>query len=216
MGYTYAKNWSPHIDHSILFSIDPLWAVFFLLLANYKLNKLSWIGICISLVGMLIIYLFNNPIWNDFHGFVFGLTSGAGVAAIIMITYTLIKTDHPSRIGFYHGVIGCTLCLIILSYFVITKTFHLPSTREILISLFLGIAFAFAIFCFLQSALYAESYVIGVTGYSLIFFSEIFDWILTRELLSLASMVGTSLIFFGGLKVVLGSYIDEEKKRLAQ
>ncbi len=214
-GFIYAKEWSPNVDHSLLYSIDPLWVILLLLIANYKIAKLSWIGIVLSLIGVVTVYYFNATGWRDLQGFIFGISSGAGLAVIILITYSLIKTDHTCRIGFYHGVIGCIFSLTLLTYFYLTNNVIVPPLREIIISLFFGGAFAYSLFCFIQSTLYVEAYAIGATGYSLIFFTEIFNWILTRELLPLSSIIGVSLIVFGGIKVVLGTYITEEKKRFS-
>ena len=214
-GFIYAKEWSPNVDHSLLYSIDSLWVILLLLFTNYKITRLSWIGIVLSLIGVVLVYYFNATGWRDLQGFTFGISSGAALALIILITYSLIKTDHTSRIGFYHGVIGCVFSLTLLSYFYLTNSVIIPSLREIIISLFFGCAFAFSLFCFIESAFYVEAYAIGATGYSLIFFTEIFNWILTRELLPLSSIIGVSLIVFGGIKVVLGTYFVEEKKRFS-
>ncbi|MDX8430350.1 MAG: DMT family transporter [Candidatus Algichlamydia australiensis] len=211
--YTFAKNWSEVLDHSVLYSIDPLWAVLLLLIAKHKLSKLSWVGIAVSIFGVGIIYTNNYHGWNDLPGFAFGLTSGASLAVIILITYSIVKTDHTSRIGFYHGVIGCLFSLTLLSIFYFIDTIQFPHPREIVISIFLGIAFAYALYCFIQSAFYTEPYVIGVAGYSLIFFTEVLSWIMTREIAPLSTLIGSALIIFGGIKVVLGSYINETKKQ---
>ena len=214
-GFIYARNWSTNIDHSVLYSIDPLWVVLLLLMANYKITKLSLVGIAFSLIGLGVIYYFNANGWRDLQGFTFGISSGAALAIIILITYSLIKTDNTSRIGFYQGVIGCVFSLCLLFYFFMNKNVIYPPLHEIFISIFLGCAFAFSLFCFIQSAFYVEAYAIGATGYSLIFFTEIFNWMLSKELLPLSSLIGISLIVFGGIKVVLGTYFAEEKKRFS-
>ena len=212
--FFYSKIWSPQTDHYLLYSISPLWVVLILLITNYKITKLSLIGIVVSVVGVCVIYYDNAHSWPDFANFTFGILSGALSSFIILITYILIKTDHTSRIGFYHGIIGCIFSLCILFYYFLTDSIMLPPAQEIIIALFLGLAYSLALFCFIQSAFYVEAYVVGVSGYSLIFFTETLNWIMTKELISISSIIGIVLIVFGGIKAVLGTFVSEEKKRL--
>ncbi|GAB5411277.1 MAG: hypothetical protein ChlgKO_03910 [Chlamydiales bacterium] len=210
--FIFSKVWSPETNRSLLYTIDPIWAAITILLTKCKITKLSWTGIFTSVIGVCVIYYTSEHIWGDFKTFSSGIFSGALITINILVLHSLIKTEHTSRIGFYQGIIGSVFSIGILIFHSSVGAFQFPPIEEMIISLFFGIAYSFALFCFIQSAFYIEAFVIRITSYSLIFFTEFMKWAITKELIPTPSIIGIALIIFGGVKVVLGTFAPEEKK----
>lgn len=206
--YFIAKVWISDIDNSMLFSTDALIIpiiLFFLL--NIKIDVLGWIGILIGFIGIGFVYSFDIKL-NTFHGFLGGCTgifSGFGLGVIVILTSYMVKNDPPLRIALYQSFIGT-----ILSGIIVLFNWEMPQISDLLYMICTGTFFALALFLFLDSFFYTEPYVIGVLGYSLVFFVEIFNGIIYKETISSSTIIGSTLICTGGALTIWDSYRNDK------
>jgi drug/metabolite transporter (DMT)-like permease len=118
----------------------------------------------------------------------------------------MVKKDPPLRIALYQALIGVILSGILASF-----DWKMPKMHDLLFMLCMGVFFAFALFLFLDSFFYTESYIIGVLGYSLVFFVEMLNWIIYKEPIITSTIIGSLLICIGGALTIWNSYLTEKK-----
>ena len=207
--YFIAKVWISDIDNSMLFSTDALIILFILFfLLKVKVRALGWLGIFIGFIGIGFIYSFDIK-FNTFYGLLggsIGVFSGIGLGAVVILTSYMVKQDPPLRIALYQALIG-----VILSGIIALFDWKMPQIHDLLFMLCTGVFFAFALFLFLDSFFYTESYIIGVLGYSLVFFVEMLNWIIYKERILTSTIIGSFLICSGGALTIWNSYLTDKK-----
>jgi drug/metabolite transporter (DMT)-like permease len=212
--YFISKTWIDIVDNSILFSSDAiLIPVILFLFLNVKINYLQWIGILIGFCGIGFVYSFDLKL-HTLHGFIaglIGLSSGIGLAVIIVLQSYMVKNDPPLRIALYQSIIGLFSAGMI-AYF----NWQTPTFSDSLYMIFGGIFFAVALFLFLDSFYYTETYVIGVLNYSIVLFVEGLNWIINKEPINLKTIIGSLIIILGGMITIMVTYhLDKKRSKIS-
>ncbi len=206
---SYAHVWVDLIDNAVLFSTDALWVpVILSVFLGKKFHIFIWSGICIGLFGVGMFYFKNFSLYE------FGGISGATIAIIsailmsiiIIMSSYMVKNDPPLRIAFYQLLIG-----LILSGILAIPNWKMPHFDIVIQWMGSGVLYAVALFFFLNSFLYTESFILAVLGYSLIPFTAFFDLLHSELDFNKLVLPGLFLIFVGGLMTILTPYYLERK-----
>ena len=211
--YSLARVWTSTVDNSMLYSIDALCIVIFLWLLGIKVSKLTWVGIIIGVLGIIYVYSFDIHSIFDIVGGIFGTLSGITLAIITVITTYLVLQDPPLRIGLYQSFLGLASSFLIAIILGMVQGWYIPNTSELITMSFSGFFFGMMLFCIWEAFYYTEAYIIGALSYVLPIFVEAINWILTKEVPSLSTIIGTIIISAGCLIVVFEAYIEDKKKK---
>ncbi len=199
--YFASKIWINIIDNSLLFSIDALvipliMYIFF----GVFVSRTAIIGLLIGFLGIAFVNVFDLK-FNSLGGII-GISSGLGLAFIVVITSYMVKKDSPLVIAFYQALIGVVVSGALMC-FTDWKTPNLIDLTSILCQ---AAFFALALFLFLDAFYYTEAYIIGAFSYTLTVFIIFLDALILGKVIDLHSSIGTLLVCGGGLTVIVSSY----------
>lgn len=205
--YTYfaSKIWIDIIDNSLLFSIDSLvipliMYIFF----RVFIGKTAIIGLLIGFLGICFVNVFDFKFYS--WGGIIGISSGIGLAFIVVITSYMVKNDLPLLIAFYQSLIGF-ISAGFLMVFTGWKSLDLINLTSIICQ---AIFFAVALFLFLDAFYYTEAYIIGALGYTLTIFIIFLEALILGKVIDLYSLIGTILVCGGGLIVIINGYYRDK------
>jgi len=137
------------------------------------------------------------------------------LAIITFMTRYMVRRDPPLRIMFYNSLIGVVLFGLITCYFGMRHGWHLPNPSFIPVAILNGIAWAVALFFFLEAFYTTESHVIGAISLLLPFFVETLNWVNNGEIVSWKTMLATVVSSLGAILVIVSSYNEDKKHKRA-
>ena len=180
----------------------PLLAMAFL---HNRINKQLWLAIALGFAGMVIIVKPSSTIFTD-PGNLLGLMAGFVTAIEFLAVKKLDDSDSPLTQMFYFLVIGTAVC----SFLVIGKL-QAISAAHMLMMLATGICLVLFQFLLIKAYMYAKPHEIGAFQYSSVVFAAIFGWMVFRESLDTATIVGTILVCIGGYLSISGRTDNSEE-----
>ena len=183
----------------------PLLAMAFL---HNRINKQLWLAIALGFAGMVIIVKPSSTIFTD-PGNLLGLMAGFVTAIEFLAVKKLDDSDSPLTQMFYFLVIGTAVC----SFLVIGKL-QAISAAHLLMMLATGICLVLFQFLLIKAYMYAKPHEIGAFQYSSVVFAAVFGWMVFRESLDTATIVGTILVCIGGYLSISGrtDKVEEPEK----
>ena len=181
----------------------PLLAMAFL---HNRINKQLWLAIALGFAGMVIIVKPSSTIFTD-PGNLLGLMAGFVTAIEFLAVKKLDDSDSPLTQMFYFLVIGTAVC----SFLVIGKL-QAISAAHLLMMLATGICLVLFQFLLIKAYMYAKPHEIGAFQYSSVVFAAVFGWMVFRESLDTATIVGTILVCIGGYLSISGRTDEEPEK----
>jgi drug/metabolite transporter (DMT)-like permease len=199
--YFASKIWIDVIDNSLLFSIDSLvipllMYIFF----GVFIGRTAVIGLLAGFLGICFVNVFDFKFYS--WGGVIGISSGIGLAFIVVITSYMVKKDSPLVIAFYQSLIGVVSAGVLMC-FTGWKSLDLINLTSIICQ---AVFFAVALFLFLDAFYYTEAHIIGALGYTLTLFIIFLEALILGKVIDLYSLVGTILVCGGGLTVIINRY----------
>lgn len=204
--YAYSKIWAKTVDNSVLLSTE---AIFVPLILSWILKKKysfsTWIGVGVGLIGVGFLTTFNIKLLS-LAGLT-GISSGALLAIIIILTSYIVHNDGPVKIALYQSLIG-----LFASGLLAIFQWETPSLGDAGLLMYSGLLYGLALFLFLDSFYYTEPHILAMLSYSLVFFTELTNWVINQKTPTKETIYGFLFIFFGGLAVILNSYRDDRKK----
>lgn len=199
--YFASKIWINIIDNSLLFSIDSLVIPLIMyLFFGVFVGRTAVIGLLIGFLGICFVNIFDFK-FDSLGGFI-GVSSGIGLAFIVVITSYMVKRDSPLVIAFYQSLIGVVSSGIIMC----CTGWKNPDLINLTSMICQATFFAVALFLFLDSFYYTEAYIIGALGYTLTIFIIFLDALILGKVVDRYSLIGTFLVCGGGLIVVINGY----------
>ncbi len=199
--YFYALDRLPLANAVILNQMNPF---FVLLLASLflkeRIQKIQWGAIVIALVGIFLIV-------KPQSGFMPLPALAALFSALFAAgAYTTIRhlrlTDHPQIIVFYFTTLSTLSALPFINQFV------LPSWKQLLALLSVGVFATTAQYLMTYSYRYAEAGDLSIYSYGNTLFSIVIGLILWQE-------IPDSLSLFGFILILTGAYINYRYKKLS-
>lgn len=207
--FVFSKIWAKSVDYSILLSTESLFVpIIMSIILKIKYKTPVWIGIIIGFIGVGLLSTFNVKIFSAAG--ISGITSGALLAIIVILTSYIVYNDTPSRIAFYQSLIGVVTSGLIAIFNWKNPTFH-----DCGIMAYSGLLYALALFLFLDAFYYTEPHIIAMLGYSLVFFTELLNWITNGGIPTIGTVYGFICILFGGFVVIYNSYKEDIKKHFS-
>ncbi len=217
--YELAKVSIGLIDNSTVHGADALMyalLAFFLLGQRYTLGE--WVGILISIFGVLIVLHFDissiggHPIL----GYLFGLGSSLSLAVILILTSVIVQHDHPLRVAFHQCLCGLLISLIFLFFYGNKIDLHYLSNFNYKSSIGGGVCYATALIFFFRGFLFVEPIVISVLGYSLTIFVMLFNSLIftSIEFLNFPNIISSLIITLGSSILVVQEYRKDKKENL--
>ena len=173
----------------------PLLAMAFL---QNRIGRQLWIAIALGFVGMVIIVKPSASIFTD-PGNVLGLLAGFVTAIEFLAVKKLDDSDSALTQMFYFLLIGTTIC----SFLVIGK-FQAITPEHLMIMLATGVCLVLFQFLLIKAYMYAKPHEIGAFQYSSVVFAAILGWVVFKESLNLATVLGTALVCVGGYLSISG------------
>ena len=199
LGFFLCIRSMPLANAILLLNSAPIYVpmiVFFTV--GIKTTKMAWLGVFISLFGLIIIL---DPVGNAFFHFalLYGLMAGVGSAIATVILRFLSRHYHysASTILFYY-LLFCTLaCGVFLPFVWTAITLH-----ELLLLGAVGI-FGFLFQWFLAKSLqYTKIRLISPLLLSSVVFGALFAWLYWGEMLTWQMWVGTLTLTIGLIMVI--------------
>ena len=173
----------------------PLLAMAFL---HNRISRQLWLAIALGFAGMVIIVkpsasIFTNP------GNLLGLLAGFATAIEFLAVKRLDDTESALTQMFYFLLIGTTIC----SLLVIGKL-QAITAGHFMIMLATGICLVLFQFLLIKAYMYAKPHEIGAFQYSSVVFAAILGWVVFKESLDVATVIGTAMICIGGYVSISG------------
>jgi len=163
--------------------------------ARTQIPATHWIPIVLGLLGITMIL---QPEINGISsGHAFGLLSGMTLAASMVGTRVLSRTDRPSLILLYYILISfaCSLPLGIY-YWQPIPVWTLPYLA------FNGISILLAIWLYTKAYSYAKPSVVSPISYFGVVIAGILGWLIWQHLPNTIAMIGTLIVIGAGLLTV--------------
>ncbi|MBL4906053.1 MAG: DMT family transporter [Sneathiella sp.] len=192
----YAITHMPLADAVALTFTRPL---FLILLAVVFLGEIvrwrRWLATLVGFVGVVIMVQANAEV---------GLASGVALFGALMVALVsvflkkLSRTEAPTTIMFYFGVIGSLISFVPASLVWITPTWEQLAILAVAASFGSG-----ANFCIIRAFSVAEATAVAPFDYTRLIFSGILGFILFSEIPSGWMIVGAGIIVASSLYIVL-------------
>ena len=173
----------------------PLLAMAFL---HNRINRQLWLAIAMGFAGMVIIVKPSATIFTD-PGNLLGLLAGFVTAIEFLAVKKLDESDSPITQMFYFLLIGTVICS-----FLVAGKFQAITASHMLIMLATGICLVLFQFLLIKAYMYAKPHEIGAFQYSSVVFAAILGWVVFKESLDAATIVGTTLVCIGGYLSISG------------
>lgn len=173
----------------------PLLAMAFL---HNRINKQLWLAIALGFAGMVIIVKPSATIFTD-PGNLLGLLAGFVTAIEFLAVKKLDDSDSPLTQMFYFLLIGTVICSIL-----VTGKLQALSATHLLMMLATGVCLVLFQFLLIKAYMYAKPHEIGAFQYSSVVFAAILGWVVFKESLDAATIVGTVLVCIGGYLSISG------------
>ena len=170
---------------------------------KYQLSV--WVGAVIGFFGVGLLSTFNVEILSAAG--ISGIISAIILAIIVILTSYIVHNDPPSRIAFYQLLIG-----VIASGIIAFFNWQTPSFHDLGVMAYTEMLYAIALFLFLDAFYYCEPHIIALLAYSLVFFTELIDWVSNEHIPTEGTIYGFIFIIVGGFIVILSSYRQDIKK----
>ncbi|BBM02983.1 hypothetical protein GL2_30570 [Microbulbifer sp. GL-2] len=163
--------------------------------ARAQIPVTHWLPIVLGLLGITLIL---QPEINGISsGHAFGLISGITLAASMVGTRILSRTDRPSLILLYYILISfaCSLPLGIY-YWQPIPAWTLPYLA------FNGVSVLLAIWLYTKAYSYAKPSVVSPISYFGVVIAGILGWLIWQHLPNITAMIGTLIVIGAGLLTV--------------
>lgn len=208
--FVFSKIWANGVDYSILLSMESIFVpIFMSAILKVKYQIPVWLGVSIGFLGVGLLSTFNVNVFSSAG--IAGVSSGALLAIMVMLTSIIVYNDAPPRIAFYQLLIG-----VIISGIIALFNWQTPSLHDLGVMSYSGLLYALALFLFLDAFYYTEPHIIAMLGYSLVFFTEFIDWISNGIIPSSGTIYGFIFIIVGGYIVIFNSYKRDIDKQFNQ
>ncbi|WHI47470.1 DMT family transporter [Microbulbifer sp. VAAF005] len=169
--------------------------------ARAQIPITHWLPILLGLLGITLILQPNVDGISSGH--TFGLISGLTLAASMVGTRILSRTDRPSLILFYYVLISfaCSLPLGIY-YWEPIPLWTLPYL------IFNGVSVLLAIWLYTKAYSYAKPSVVSPISYFGVVIAGLLGWLIWQHLPNTIALVGTLIVISAGLLTV---YLSTQK-----
>lgn len=201
--YFAALSKTPLVDVSLLRNAAPIFVpIIAWLWVQERVPARRWIPIFIGLIGIILVL---QPGGTDINiGHLWGLLSGLTLAASMVGTRVLSKTDSTAVILFYYMLISLLLSIpFSIYYWQPIPLWTLPYL------LFNGISVFLAMWLYTKAYSYAKPSVVSPIGYFSVILSGLLGWLVWRHVPSSTAFAGTLLIISAG---ALTLYIANRKE----
>jgi len=186
----------PLVDASLLRHVAPLFVplvAWFWIKA--KVPKERWLPMIVGFVGIaLILRPSSSPgVWH-----LVGLASGLTLAASMVGTRILSRTESSSKILFYYNLISVLLSLpLAILNWQSVPSWTIPYLFYIGISVFLAMWF------YTKAYSYAKASVVSPIGYFSVVNAGIFGWLIWDHLPDTIALIGIGVVICAGLLSVV-------------
>lgn len=187
----FAIRYLPLMDAVLLSYTRPLFIpIVVYLWFRKKWTKNTWIGLCVGFLGVVLILKPDEALF-DVAALV-GLAAGMFGSIAFTTIRRLTKTEPPDRILFYFLAISLPLTSIPLA-----GAWQTPTLHEWGLLAVIGIGATFYQMFLTRAYRHAKAVKVGSLLYSSVIFAWIFDFFLGSGQVSLAAVIGMTLIIFG-------------------
>lgn len=183
-------------------------AIFAYIFIQEKLDLKGWFGIFVGFIGILFITKFDGSTLDktDYLGILTGV--GAGLAYTAVRQLRVYYEARSIVLAFMlMGTIG-PVVLMIIGYFYVNEeldflfsTFVLPSSKDILLIILLGIFATYAQIYMTKAYSLAKAGIIGTISYANIVFSIMLGMVLGDAFPDMYIFLGIALIIISGILV---------------
>jgi drug/metabolite transporter (DMT)-like permease len=201
--YFSALSKVPLVDVSLLRNAAPIFVpIIAWLWVRERVPVRRWIPVFIGLAGITLVL---QPGETDINfGHLWGLLSGLTLAASMVGTRILSKTDSTNVILFYYMLISLLLSIpFSIYYWQSIPLWTLPYL------LFNGISVFLAMWLYTKAYSYAKPSVVSPIGYFSVILSGLLGWVIWGHVPSSTAFAGTLLIISAG---ALTLYIANRKQ----
>ena len=191
--YYVALKYIPLVDASLLRNTAPL-IVPLVLLVGFSMGipRARWLPLLLGFIGIAVMLKPGQQGASIWH--LIGLSSGVGLAISMVLTRNLAQKEPESRILFYYFFISL---LFVVPFFIIN---YQPIPLDALpLLILIGVAMYYTFVLYTRAYSYVKASVLAPTSYFAVVFTGILDWIFWDYLPDIWTLVGISLVVWGGL-----------------
>lgn len=199
------------IQNSYFLNADSLILAFILVVVfKRKIPFLSWVGLLLGFLGVMSFFSFKIDFssWFAFSDALICLLSAFALAVVVLFTQYLLAHNPPIIIALSHTLLGWVSSGVFLFF----RGWEPVSQHDFLYMGMEGIMYGLALYFFIKSLLYTESYIIMAMSYLLPVYIIVMDWLLQQAGLNLEILVGILLILVGIVFVPIPMYVQDHKK----
>lgn len=169
--------------------------IFAILWINEKVTLKTYIAIAIGFIGVII---FLNPSTEIQFASIVGLIGGALAAAAKVAIRKMSDTEPTARIVFYFAFFGA----LFSSIPIMTGEAYMPTYKEWMLLLALGLVGTCGQFCLTQAYRIAPASQVGPFTYSSLLWASLAGWLFWNEWPGINTFMGASLIITAGLVIL--------------
>ncbi|MDO5017725.1 MAG: DMT family transporter [Lagierella massiliensis] len=201
--YFFAINHLDSADATILQKSSPIFVIIFaVVFLKEKLTKSKVINLVLCFIGTMFVV---RPSFNmDFTPALVGMLSALFAGGAYTVLAHLNKYEKPNTIIFYFSLFS-----FLVSIPLMWKNFIIPTPRELVLLLGIGIFAGLGQIFLTQSYRIGEASEVSIFNYSTVVFTSILGFVLFGEIISPFSLLGILLIFSS-------SYYQYKKARKAR
>lgn len=201
--YFYAINHLDSADATILQKSSPIFVtIFAILFLKEKLTKGKLINLILCFIGALFVV---RPSFNmDFGPAVVGLLSAVFAGGAYTVLAHLNKHEKPNTIIFYFSLFS-----FLVSIPLMMKSFVMPTAKEFLLLLGIGVCAGLGQIFITLSYRVGEASEVSIFNYFTIVFTSILGFVLFDEVINIFSLIGILIIF-------TSSYLQYRRSRRAK
>ncbi len=187
----FALKSIPLVDAVLLQNTAPLWIPLVVLIwFRFHVHGHLWWGMILGFIGVILILKPGAEALSV--GSFLALAAGVFLA-IALVSIRRLATSEPShRILFYYFLAG----VVVSAPFV---QFVIPSTKDQLAILGVGIFFYFGQLFITYSFKYGKASTFAPIAYTAVVFSGILGWLIWGDIPNLMSFIGLILVIIGGI-----------------
>ncbi|RRD01803.1 DMT family transporter [Amphritea balenae] len=200
--YYLALNEIPMVEASLLRNSAPLVVpVVVLIWLKYRMPWRNWLPVLLGFIGIALVL---KPDGSSLSlGHLIAFTSAIALAASIVTTRVLTKTEPTNRILFYYFSISALLSVpLAITQWQSVPLFTLP------LMLIIGLSIWVIMWLYTQAYKYAKATVIAPLSYFGVLFTGLLGWYFWQQVPDTFAIAGAILIISGGIGSV---YLGKEK-----
>jgi len=195
LAYFYALNEISLVEANLLRNTAPLFVPLVVFIWGRQIiEKRRWLPLVVGFIGIGCILSPENQSSHAALAYWIGLGSGAALAASMVGTRRLSRTDSSQTIMFYYFALS-TLCSLPLA---IKDWQGLPALNTWPYLAYIGVSIYLAMWSYTLAYSYAKPSVVAPISYFSVVFSGLLGWVLWQDMPTTLSFYGILLVVCAG------------------